>query len=658
MSDQFDYAGAFDRNIGWITEFEQQVLKGKKIAIAGLGGVGGIHLLSLTRLGIGSFHISDLDRFDLANFNRQIGAHLGSLGKPKTEVLEAMARDINPEISLSTFPDGVHDQNLDAFLNGADLFVDGLDFFELGIRSKIFARCSALAIPAITAAPIGMGVSYLIFMPGHMTFEQYFRLAGLAADRQYVNFALGLTPRAFHRSYLLDPTRLDLAGHRGPSSIAACNLCAGVVAAEAVKILLRRGLVRAAPWCHQFDPYQDKAHSTYLWSGNRNPLQTVKRHIGYRLFARLSRIARPSLEKEGTTEIGKILSFAKWAPSGDNAQPWRFAIRDTDKVDIFLGGREHHNIYEYRDGEPTLMSGGFLLEGIRIAARRFGRSCEWRHTGTGHDGAHEISVWLPKDRPVDPDPLFPYLMLRSVDRRRYRMMRLTDEQKQELEAALGAGLSVSWFETPGQKWRMARINAAATDIRLRLAAAHEVHRKILDWNHAFSATGVPVASLGLDRMTVRLMAWFMTNWARLDFANRFLNATVIPRVEMDLLPGLYCAAHFLITCNTATESGNRETVLLRRGQALHRFWLTATRLGLVAQPSLAPLCFASHAREGQRFSDRVRLTRAADRLAARLDTVSGGREICFLGRVGWPRQPGGTSRSWRKPLTELLQGTS
>jgi hypothetical protein len=59
----FAYAPAFDRNIGWVTEWEQQALRAKRVAIAGMGGVGGIHLLSLARLGIGRFSIADLDAF-------------------------------------------------------------------------------------------------------------------------------------------------------------------------------------------------------------------------------------------------------------------------------------------------------------------------------------------------------------------------------------------------------------------------------------------------------------------------------------------------------------------------------------------------------------------------------------------------------------------
>jgi len=80
MASGFSYADAFDRNLGWFTESEQQSLRGKTVAIAGMGGVGGVHLLTLARLGIAKFRIADLDRLEQANFNRPVGAMMSTLG--------------------------------------------------------------------------------------------------------------------------------------------------------------------------------------------------------------------------------------------------------------------------------------------------------------------------------------------------------------------------------------------------------------------------------------------------------------------------------------------------------------------------------------------------------------------------------------------------
>ena len=101
--------------------------------------LGGLHLLTLTRLGIGRFHLAEFDRYDLANFNRQVGATLSTLGLPKLEVMTGRARDVNPELELNVFAKGVDAANVDAFLDGVDVFVDGLDFFAFDTRELVFA---------------------------------------------------------------------------------------------------------------------------------------------------------------------------------------------------------------------------------------------------------------------------------------------------------------------------------------------------------------------------------------------------------------------------------------------------------------------------------------------------------------------------------------
>jgi molybdopterin/thiamine biosynthesis adenylyltransferase len=275
MTYQFSYQQAFARNIGWVTPAEQSILRGKRIAIAGMGGVGGVHLLTLARLGVGAFHIADFDTFDIANFNRQVGATMSTLGQPKVEVLAQMARDINPEIKLVRFTKGIDRDNLAAFFEGVDLYVDGLDFFAFEARQATFAACATLGIPAITAAPLGMGTAVLNFLPGQMTFEEYFGWGDSPDDEKALRFLVGLAPAGLHGRYLVDPSAINLKEQRGPSTIMGCQLCAGAAATEALKILLGRGEVLAAPRGYQYDGYRNKLVRTWRPGGNRHPLQRL-----------------------------------------------------------------------------------------------------------------------------------------------------------------------------------------------------------------------------------------------------------------------------------------------------------------------------------------------------------------------------------------------
>jgi molybdopterin/thiamine biosynthesis adenylyltransferase len=288
MTPQFTYDSAFSRNRGWVTAAEQQVLRHKRVAIAGLGGVGGAHLLTLTRLGIGRFHIADFDNFDVPNFNRQAGAFVSSLGKPKSEVLAAMARDINPELEVTVFDEGVNAQNVDAFLDGVDLYVDGLDFFAFSARKLVFPLCAQRDIPATTAAPLGMGSAILNFVPGGMTFEEYFRWDGCSEDEMALRFLIGLSPAMLQRGYLVDKSAVDFAAHKGPSTPMACEICAGMAATQALKILLGRGRLVVAPHGLHFDAYRNRMVKTWRPGGNSNPLQRIAIWIAAKQLARMA----------------------------------------------------------------------------------------------------------------------------------------------------------------------------------------------------------------------------------------------------------------------------------------------------------------------------------------------------------------------------------
>ena len=367
----FSYDAAFSRNLGWTTEWEQEALRGKRVAIAGLGGVGGSHLLTLTRTGVGAFNIADFDTFDIVNFNRQAGANVGTLGRPKLDAIAEQALAINPTLRINRFPDGVTTENLDRFLSGCDLFVDGLDFFALDIRARVFARAASLGIPAVTAAPIGMGVGFLAFRPGGQTFEEYFRLTGQDEQEQYLRFLMGVAPAGLHRAYLVDASRVDLQNRRGPSMAAACELCAGMVATQALKILLNRGGVPVAPEHLTFDAYRCRFVRTRLRWGARGPVQRLKRMVARKIYRKMAAKspARPTVPPD--TALGAILDAARWAPSGDNSQPWRFEVTGPDTVAVTLS-READNPYEYRDGEPVWLAGGMLLESLAVAATSHG----------------------------------------------------------------------------------------------------------------------------------------------------------------------------------------------------------------------------------------------------------------------------------------------
>lgn len=133
---EFDYHNAFSRNLGIVSSDEHVRLCQSTVAIAGMGGVGGDYLISLVRAGVGRFHIAEFDEFELANFNRQYGANIRTLGRRKIEVMLEYALEINPDLDVKIFDKGLNAGNIDEFTRPyADQPVPvGDDQFQHGYR--------------------------------------------------------------------------------------------------------------------------------------------------------------------------------------------------------------------------------------------------------------------------------------------------------------------------------------------------------------------------------------------------------------------------------------------------------------------------------------------------------------------------------------------
>jgi hypothetical protein len=251
-----------------------------------MGGVGGTHAITLARLGIGQFTLADPDTYELANFNRQYGADTRTLGQSKVEVVAEAVRAINPDADARLFR-AIAAENASDFLAGAQVLIDGIDFFEIEVRRLLFRQARTRGMWAVTAAPLGFSSAWLTFSPDGMSFDEYFDLHDdQPFSEQLIAFLVGLAPRATQRSYM-DLSAADPARRRGPSAGLACQLCSGVTAVEVLKILLGRSPLRPVPAYYQFDPYRQVLRKGYLPWGNRNPLQRLKRWIARKQMTRL-----------------------------------------------------------------------------------------------------------------------------------------------------------------------------------------------------------------------------------------------------------------------------------------------------------------------------------------------------------------------------------
>ena len=275
--DSFDYFTAFQRNIGFLSKQEQERVRNARVAVAGLGGTGGAQVHALTRIGIGNFTLADLDSYELANFNRQLGATMSTIGRTKVKVVTEIIQGINPEADVRQLTSGISLETIDEFLDDVDLVVDSLDFSCFEERFLLYSNARKRGIWVLTSPPLGFGFTLLIFDPKGMSFEDYFGFRKEMTERELtISLFAGIAPRPFLLEYL-NMEGLNFKQHKLPSVGAAPFMIAGVIAAETVKLLTGKGKTLAVPTVQQYDAVLNKYSRQYFPFGMKSPLQRLRK---------------------------------------------------------------------------------------------------------------------------------------------------------------------------------------------------------------------------------------------------------------------------------------------------------------------------------------------------------------------------------------------
>jgi molybdopterin/thiamine biosynthesis adenylyltransferase len=246
------YEDLFQRNIGILNKKDQQKLRKSRIAIAGLGGVGGIQAVTLARTGIGAFNLADPEVYAISDINRQYGATVKTIGKKKADVMEKIIKEINPSSDIKKFY-GIAADNLDNFLEESDLVIEAIEYFSLKNKVNLYRKAREKNLHVITSPIIGYGSSLLVFSPKGMAFEEFFEISKRKSD--YGKKLIHAYP-----SYLKpDPYNAALKRERPlPSLCLSTNLSASLVAAESIFILLGKRKPTIVPEFIQVDHFLKK----------------------------------------------------------------------------------------------------------------------------------------------------------------------------------------------------------------------------------------------------------------------------------------------------------------------------------------------------------------------------------------------------------------
>ena len=252
------YKRIFFRNIGILTESEQDKLRDSTVAIAGAGGVGGLLAERLIRVGVGQLKIVDPQTFEESNLNRQFSSSILNLGKNKAEAVYTHIKDINPEAKVYYNKSGIKTES-DAHLlvHDCDLVVDEMDFglFKESILLQRVAR--QRGVYYIFTSAIGFGALIAIFDPQGWTLEEYNNLPRDIdlndVDQPTVPLEriCPVIPSYFTGDIMqemADVMQEIVSGERpGPVISIGAGLASMLAASEAVNIIIRRRDIATAP---------------------------------------------------------------------------------------------------------------------------------------------------------------------------------------------------------------------------------------------------------------------------------------------------------------------------------------------------------------------------------------------------------------------------
>jgi len=291
MSSGFSYSEFVQRNLGFVDEKEQELIRQARVLILGVGGMGGACLQALARAGLGQVTVADFDVFEVSNLNRQVFANLDTVDVGKVEATVAQLRRINPDMLIETLG-AEWTERLDDLLPRHAIVINGMDDMAAGIglyrkarehRSTVIDAYTA-PLPSVTV--VGPDAPRPETRLGYGTEGQDWR--GLSLETRQNCLVRDIEYVLVHSSSVkhvkLEIAKDLMTGKRKRMSFAPMVITTGnLMAFEALKLILRRG-GNTDERGYFFDPWGMRVERP------RNPLvATVLRFMVRRFIARMMR---------------------------------------------------------------------------------------------------------------------------------------------------------------------------------------------------------------------------------------------------------------------------------------------------------------------------------------------------------------------------------
>lgn len=349
--------------------------------------------------------------------------------------------------------------------------------------------------------------------------------------------------------------------------------------------------------------------------------------------------------------IYQILDIARWAPSGDNTQPWRFKILSKDQFLVIFHEPFQDNFYDI-DHNFSYISMGCLVESIRLAANKFNKTMDWEIDETAK--VLTIKINLQDTDKNTNNELADYITVRSVNRDPYLKEDIPKHIFDTIQKELDEGYKLRIVTDQPSKKKIIKLNMLSSQIRMLSKDAHEVHKKIISFDQGNVPFGISYMNLGLSQSTLKFMKIFFNKWKLSYFLNRYLLGATLASYETEYIPGVNSSGFWILeSTKSLDEMGAKE--FIETGMQIQRIWLFLTKENIATQPCFSGILTSYHFRNHKEKFESKEIYSKLKNINSYFDSIGFSPSTHFIARYGNLKSPPPNEfRSVRLPLNDLI----
>ena len=622
-----------DRNHNKLTRDEQVRLRSLNVGVVGVSAGHSIaHLLAMEGLA-GEIRLADFDNLELTNLNR-VPASVLDLGVNKAVVAARRIAEIDPYLDVQVVTEGITAANLDHFLDGLDLVIEECDSLDVKVLVREGARAKGIPVIMETSDRGVLDVERFDLEPNRPIFH------GLLGDVDSSKLAgLSLAEKSAHVLRLLGAGEVS---SRGAASM--FELGQTVTGWPQLASEVSLGAVTTAAAVRRFGLAEELASGRV-----RFDVEAIMSDLSPVTLADDSQLRAPAPEDDiprTNDPIELIVDSARRAPSGGNAQPWRFEA-DRDEVRFYVVPERSTSSMDVQL-RGSYVSLGAALFNARAAAAALRRLGAVRLFPEGVKSHHVATLHLGSQFDAGVAQLHDAVRSRAANRRLGRPTLIEASTITVLRRGVereGAQLHLATERDRIDE--VAEVLAESDRLRFLIPAVHEEMLGELRWPGRDSLEeGMDVRTLEMDPASL----------GALELLGRRDVMEHLSDWRGGQALGLRTQAMVSSSSGLAIITVPRAdpTWYVRGGAALERFWLSAEVQGLAAQPVSPLFLFATSEQDllglgGERHVDE--LYRLSQRFHHLWDLPEGEAMVMVM-RLIHAAPP--SVRSIRRPLNRVL----